>query len=617
MMGRNITQSGKGLGLLGAYLACLPYLGSGVQAQSLNPPVTQSLGSWNPKVDYVAGNPVPIEIPMDDGEVLRGNITYPLDPVTRARARGAFPVVLEYTQYLNGGAGTRMVPYGYISAEVYVRGTQSSGGKFDFFGERVGADGAQVVRWLAKQEGALPSVGMMGCSAVALSQIATAAAIGPDSPLKAIIPGDAGGSMVRDVILANGVPSAMAPMFNKEFVGAAVGNTPSAAERYDEIFPGSVMSGTGWAYDTPGLFDRHPYTDEAMRRTAANGIATLFWTQYQGAPTGQAAMFAYMQNAYALGPKAGNAIFGPMSARRSADPRVQLVVHEGTHCQHIDPFLEMRWFDTWLKGKRTGVESTTTPIHMQDRATGGWVHARTMPMTDHYTQFFLGHASGLERTAGETGTSRLVFAQPDELDGKLVFNTRAFDGSTTLGGFPSASIYAATPGKNLHLFAVLEDVAPDGGTTYITSGNVLGSLSQQVVGDDAPKVWKDATGVVTRPYNFLQWDRYLTANEIRRFDIRFDPVVWKLRAGHYVRLNLQTQVAASICYRAFVTGMVRTWPCFFTPQQRKSLPGVYTISYGKGYESSLNLPLVRESELKVATAAPTPTSDGFPLPLDW
>lgn len=610
-------RSMRRLGIFGASLLGLSFSLAGLHAQSPSSSIVESIGNWKPKPEYLAGDAAPIEIRMDDGEILRGKITFPLDPVTKVRARGPFPVVVEYTQYINAGTGAKLVPYGYIAAEVYVRGTQLSGGKFDFFGERVGEDGAQVVRWLAKQEGALPSVGMMGCSAVALSQIATAAAIGPDSPLKAIIPGDAGGSMVRDVILVNGVPSAMAPMFNKEFVGGAVGNTPSAAARYDEIFPGSVIGGGDWAYDTPGLFDRHPYTDEAMRRAAANGIATLFWTQYQGAPTGQAAMFAYMQNAYALGPKAGNAIFGPMSARRVADPRVQIVVHEGTHCEHIDPFLEMRWFDTWLKGKKTGIERTQTPVHMQDRATGGWINARTMPMTDQYTQYFLGRSGAMERTASGAGDEKLAFTQPEEANGKLVFNTSAFDGETSLGGFASASVYASTPGKNVHIFAVLEDVASDGRATYITSGNVLGSLSQQADGKDAPKVWKDANGVVTRPYNFLQWDRYLTPNQITRFDIRFDPVVWKLRAGHSLRMSLQTQVSASTCYRAFVTGMVRTWPCFFTPQQRKSLPGVYTIVYGEGHPSSLNLPIIKNSDLSVATAAPTPTSAGFPLPLDW
>jgi predicted acyl esterase len=150
-------------------------------------------GTWQP--DPVAyGMTVVQNIPlkMSDGVTLIANVGYPADPSTGERATGTFPVLLTQDPYpAEDQPNPFYVTRGYINAVVEVRGTIDTygpGGKevaSTNFGPRQTTDGVALVHWAAKElSGSNGIIGLDGCSFLGIDQIFTAAALGPNSPVK-------------------------------------------------------------------------------------------------------------------------------------------------------------------------------------------------------------------------------------------------------------------------------------------------------------------------------------------------------------------------------------------------------------------------------------------------
>ncbi len=86
--------------------------------------------------------------------------------------------------------------------------------------------------------------------------------------------------------------------------------------------------------------------------------------------------------------------------------------------------------------------------------------------------------------------------------------------------------------------ATLEDVAPDGTATPITTGALLGSLRAV----DASKSWTEPDGRMILPYHpyTAQSKQPVPTGTVTRFDIEIRPTFADLAAGHRLRLNLTT-----------------------------------------------------------------------------
>src|SRR5246500_4080976 len=172
---------------------------------------------WTPApARYGVGVRHNVVVPMSDGVVLRADIHYPTDPETGEPARGPFPVLLSVTPYgkkapppaaqIGGGAKPHLIKRGYIEVMVDVRGTGASGGSFQMFGARQTQDGVELVAWASKLPNSTGRVGLFGISYLAINQLFTAGAVGPDSPLKAIFPVMAAHDFYRDAVTMGGVP---------------------------------------------------------------------------------------------------------------------------------------------------------------------------------------------------------------------------------------------------------------------------------------------------------------------------------------------------------------------------------------------------------------------------
>ena len=155
--------------------------------------------SWEPRAaQYGTGIEHNVAVRMSDGVELRVDIHYPTEPGTDRPASGPFPVLMSMTPYgkkapppaaqIGGGPTPYLIKRGYIEVMVDVRGCGVSDGSFEMFGARQAQDGVELVDWASKLPNANGRVGMFGVSYLAINQLFTAAAIGPDSPLKAIFP---------------------------------------------------------------------------------------------------------------------------------------------------------------------------------------------------------------------------------------------------------------------------------------------------------------------------------------------------------------------------------------------------------------------------------------------
>ncbi len=161
--------------------------------------------------------------------------------------------------------------------------------------------------------------------------------------------------------------------------------------------------------------------------------------------------------------------------------------------------VELAWFDHWLKGIDTGITDTTTPLHLEDLATGKYVDASRYPLNQATpTTYYLQPHSGLETSAptGSPNPDLLAFTgtqipctnsteqwaaglgvlalglfgitdpctQNDVLSqlgpGTQTYTTAPFKTATTLAGPIGATLYATSTTTDTEWVVQISDVAP-------------------------------------------------------------------------------------------------------------------------------------------------------------
>uniref|UniRef100_A0A0G4I945 Xaa-Pro dipeptidyl-peptidase C-terminal domain-containing protein n=1 Tax=Chromera velia CCMP2878 TaxID=1169474 RepID=A0A0G4I945_9ALVE len=152
-----------------------------------------------------------IELPMEDGEILGGNVLLP----EGASRESPVPVILEYLPYRKDDSyyawdfqkGSFFARRGFAFASVDVRGTGSSGGRLVSreYSERELRDGETVIGLLSEMPWCSGSVGMMGISWGGFNSLMLAARAPP--ALKAVVSLAATEDMFyKDVHFMYGIP---------------------------------------------------------------------------------------------------------------------------------------------------------------------------------------------------------------------------------------------------------------------------------------------------------------------------------------------------------------------------------------------------------------------------
>jgi predicted acyl esterase len=553
-----------------------------------------------------------IPVKMDDGATLFADVGYPSDRATGKRAAGTFPVLLSQNPYAGGKPSEYFVTRGYIYAIADVRGTGRTDAPpgqtlhFDLFTPRQAKDGVELVEWAAHSlSGSNGVVGLTGCSYLGINQLFTAAAIGPRSPIKAILPACA--SNGYEIYFSGGIPTSIAGLFGG--TGSIVGTKwIKQSQAWGTQLSNDIKAGGPAAYNRTFWLSRStaPIIPDIVR----NGIPALLWSGWRATElNGVLDEYAIFQNAFA-----DRSPLVAMPVDSAVTGRYQVVIGSGDHGAGVDPAIELEWFDRWLKRDRNGIDETSTPMHLFEEQGDRWINAAHYPLVPEYTRYYLGGSASFTPSKPTAGRSTIAWGPASASATSLTKTSEPFDKAATLAGPITVSISASSSNANMELVATLDDVAPDGATKMITHGALLGSMRAT----NPAATWVDDHGAVIKPAHPFSHDVYLSPNKVGRFDIGLLPTLWKVQPGHALRLNLSTQASTEQCKISLANGLPQAWPCLFTAPQQRTLPGgSYAIDYGGAMPSSVALPIIDPALLATAASGVTVTSNGTSVPLDW
>jgi predicted acyl esterase len=551
-------------------------------------------GRWSPPApSYGVVKQAGIQIAMSDGVVLIGDVTYPTDLKTGQRSSEKFPVLLSQNPYnvALGGvpvvtpfSGDYFVQRGYIFAQVDVRGTGRSQGVHDMFAPREAEDGAALVMWAAGLEGSDGRVGLQGCSQLGINQLETVTQLGPDSPVKAMIPACGSGDFYRDTAFDNGVPTLVA----------------SALDIWADAVKGGDKAYYRDYWRARDRIARAP----AMARA---DIPMLFWSGWhEPGALGSLELYTALQNLAAGRPQSAKIEDG-----QEVSGKYQVILGDWGHAGGLDSAIELQWFDTWIKDIDTGLpKDTKTPLHLAELGgTKRWVNASSYPLVASYTPFYLGSARVLSGSRPTTsGEDELTWSDGLFID-SIDYTSEPFAQGAMLAGPLAAHLHVTSSNANAQLVLEVLDKAPDGSLLPISTGSVLGSLR----GTDATRSWSDTNGLPMRPHLALDKDEPLTPNQPTQLEVPLWPSVWSIAPGHRLVLRIRTRVPAADCLGLLSVPR----GCSYTDPMKQSLAGgAYKLHRGGALGSLIALPLLERGALPTARSAEAPTRS-TPLPVGW
>jgi uncharacterized protein len=538
--------------------------------------------------------------------VLRADIHYPTVPESHRPAAGPFPVLLSMTPYgkkapppaaqIGGGATPYLIKRGYIEAMVDVRGSGVSGGSFQMFGERQTQDGIELVDWASKLPNANGRVGMFGTSYLAINQLFTAAAVGPNSPLKAIFPVMAARDFYRDAATMGGVPHLrtvraygavyrLLNIFNPALevinfgkhprprAGGFAGVRQRGRDQRGYFRPviADAVAGGETAFDGPFWDASRPAM--VLPGIVANDVAVFLvggWHDafQRGAPLNYAAL----QNAFA-----GRPDESPMQPGQPVSERLRLMMGPWYHVSNFGGLhlnaLQLRWFDHWLNDE-AGAAISGSPFTFQAIGSPRWFHARDYPLAEATpTRFYLSQSGQLStECAPETSTATIKYVERGPLAGRsveqwtlgmtsfirtqrggqtrydqdnrrlqrgaLTYTTESFGAPTLVAGPITLTVHATATTSEALWVAHLDDVAPDGASRPLTEGALLGSHRAL----DPDRTWYLPDGTVLRPHHFSTRSavKPVVPGELTRYDVEIFPTAAFLEPGHRLRLTVTT-----------------------------------------------------------------------------
>ncbi|WP_052342661.1 CocE/NonD family hydrolase [Bacillus sp. EB01] len=543
-------------------------------------------------------------IKMRDGIILTADVHLPDGP-------GPFPVILTQTPYnKNMNSSENLNEYfikrGYAHLVVDVRGTGSSQGTWDSFGESEQLDGKELVEWAASQQWSNGKVGLYGSSYRAINQLLTAAH--QPEGLKAIFPIVPMGDMFRDILMSGGtVNTGFIPLWLGLVTGS--GLMPPTYTLSEPIlassvllghagqttgFPtstlASVLTGGEFAYDGPQAWMRSPLSVADRIKVPAffaGGLHDLF---QRGTPLLYERLKA---NGIQTKLLMGNWTHGNYGSGLPAD-NVPTLDH-----------LALRWFDQYLKGINTNIGSipdVTQYVIGEDKfvVQPGWPHQKTVAQ-----QFYL-RAGGLltKETPSLLEMPKSMLQQP--LNGvcsgstnqwmagipdpipctkdnrlteltELTYTTAPASSDLRVSGPIAAKIFAKTTARELVLSVRVTDVSPDGSSREITAGWL--AASHRAV-DESKSRFLD--GQMIQPWHPFTREAAMdvTPNEVMELNVEIFPSNFVIKEGHKLRVAIGPS--------DFPHSMSPA------PQLLNQLGGIATIMNTKQYPSSIVLPVVQE-----------------------
>ncbi|WP_442791100.1 CocE/NonD family hydrolase [Nocardia sp. NBC_01327] len=499
-----------------------------------------------------------------------------------------FSGLTDLTRALGGGllrnfsVDRQLIKSGYTQIVVDVRGTGFSQGDWNLLGAREQQDTVETIDWASKQPWSSGDIGMSGVSYSGLNELQAAAKNPP--ALKAIFPVVPSRNPFRDLVAPGGA------------IGAGFMPLWLAAVNGGKLVPDLTALLQG-RFDMKWLADRlaDPFTfvDALLEVFAQPNIDELSPKVRalldEGSPMRQAWETDPARITIPTFISGGwHDVFVASQAdvyRRIPLPpgRKQLLVGDGYHISNgnesgrpgLPPrmdVLQRAWFDKWLKGIDNGIDQFG-PITMKQQG-GGWVTAPSFPEPGmEYRRMYLsGAASG---TGGHSVHDGSLFTAPDgpdtltvapgltglcsrdaaqELVGAvsiidacakdsrieesngLTFTSAPVADVTTISGPMAVHLNTVQDGTDGYWVATVNDVAPDGNSTTLSSGQLVASLRAI----DESRSTRLPNGDYTDPVPDLSLDtrRPTVPGQPVALDISVTGIDAVLQPGHRLRVDV-------------------------------------------------------------------------------
>jgi putative CocE/NonD family hydrolase len=402
-----------------------------------------------------------------------------------------------------------------------------------------------------------------------------------------------------------------------------------------------LIAGGPNAYDTSYWDERSP--DNILSQIVSNGIPAMILGGYRDAfQRGEPLLYAGLQNAVA-----GRPVYDPMLPGQTASPDYQLVdgpwYHQTIGEPDSEPYLSvnelaLRWFDQWLKGEDTGILDTSTPYYTYDLTSGTWSSSADYPFANASpTKFYL--TSGPTGTIASSNDGSLTTTPPATVGTDTItwsdtplctpsisqfvligndvnaedqnglpetpcdtndvgtqigpsaatYTTAPMTSATTIAGPIGAVIYASASTLDTQWVVRVDEVAPDGTSTPLTRGGLLGSLRAL----DPTRTWTAPDGSPIMPYHpyTAASAEPVVPGAVEQYDIEVFPTDATVPAGYRIRVTVSTDDSPAL---------IPT-----TAQLLTLTGGVYQIERGGTDASYLEIPLATPGSLGPACTDPT------------
>jgi len=571
---------------------------------------------------YAFGATKDLAVRMDDGVVLRADEYFPTAPVSGSAARSRFPVLLAQTPYGKDRAVQNLADYfvrrGYVLIIADLRGFGASQGQAAWFGARMGRDGVELANWAAKLEQSNGKVGLIGCSFLGVVQFFTANNLPRESPIKAMAPFCIDSNFYRDLTAFGGIPSQFA-LAVRTVTTPGVEDDPATDPLMQTIVSLATQDN---AYNNDYWESLNVTT--FMPRIVSLGIPVLTESGWRDIfPGGNIDAEVAAQNAFQHRP-----LDEPLRPGDHLSGRYQAIVGNWLHAGHTGDSLlpvMLSWFDTWLKGRHTGITAAEKPLHLYLLGANRWIDSATYPITDQSTSFFLspGSAAGTgslgdggadkacppaaqgagsatqalksaTQGSGTAGCSRVLFWAAAGQGATITFDSGKLNAPVNISGPGDVTLYVRSSRPEVELSVTLFDVDADGHAVKVTNGAQLGS--HRALNPAAS--WYSKDGTLIRPSHYFTKaaSSPVPINTPVRIDIELLPALIHIPAGHQLRLVVATQPADD--FRQYGPMVQVPNSLMPTPEALSNLVGgIYTIMFGHDGPSALNLSTATDADL--------------------
>lgn len=500
-----------------------------------------------------------VRIPMRDGVELLADVHRPAEP-------GRYPVLVAASPYprqiqdlgapmgfIEAGASDWFVPRGYVHLIVNCRGTGGSGGTFGFFDAQERRDMHDVVEWAAGQSWSDGNVGMVGISYFAMTQIEAAVERPPH--LKAIMPiactfdlyqsathnGLFSSSFVTPFLSMIGMTSARPDSFWRSRLLEAVRTvlyTPAIHRKFETMNGEAAIAGLKAVLKLH--HDPHPWDELWNAIAVEHPFRDAWWDERDLGPLlDRVEVPVYLGCDWQNVPLHLPHTFKAINALGNS-PHVQVALM-GEHglawpweSLHVEA---LAWFDHWLKGRDTGILEGPRIRYVLPE-TEGWRTADTWPLPGtRHQEWALGADGALAQGEAAEGIRAMMTvgaglnrARASEIDPPafLLWDSAPLQSHFDMAGEIELELTATSTAPDTAWIATLQDIAPDGTATNVTSGYLRAGLRE--VDDMASR-----TGAPVLPCRNFQ---AVPVGEQVQYRIPLVPNARRFDAGHRIRLVL-------------------------------------------------------------------------------